>query len=129
MCFDNGVESEKSLGQLKEKWRALLGKYKSVCDNNNRTGRERKTFKHSEVIDEFMASSDKVNPRFVKETKAHKQDCSSEQVRDELVNVNKMPTNRQGSVVESAFFGVFSQKKLLDCYIYGGLSNNKQENH
>ena len=36
MCFDNGVDSEKSLVQLKEKWK----KYKSVCDNNNRTGRE-----------------------------------------------------------------------------------------
>ena len=33
------------------------------------------------------------------------------QVRDELVNVNKMPTKLKGSVVESAFFGVFSQKK------------------
>ena len=45
MCFDNGVESEKSLAQLKEKWRALLDKYKSVCDNNNRTGREKKPSK------------------------------------------------------------------------------------
>ena len=35
---------------------------------------------------------------------------ASEQVRDELVNVDKMPTNLEGSVVESAFFGVFSQK-------------------
>ena len=78
MCFDNGVESEKSFAQLKEKWRVLLDKYKSVCDNNNRTGRERKTFKHYEDIDEFMASSDKVNARFVKETKAHRQDCSSD---------------------------------------------------
>ena len=76
MCFDNGVDSEKSLVQLKEKCRALLDKYKSVCDNNNRTGREQKTFKHYEDIDEFMASSDKVNPRFVKETKANKQNCS-----------------------------------------------------
>ena len=42
MCFDNGVESEKSLAQLKEKWRALMDKHKSVCDNNNRMGRERK---------------------------------------------------------------------------------------
>ena len=71
MCFDNGEESSKSLVQLKEKWRALMDKYKSVCDNNNPTGRERKTFKHYEDLDEFMASSDKVNPRFVKETKAH----------------------------------------------------------
>ena len=89
MCFDNGVESEKSLAQLKEKWRALLDKYKSVCDNNNRTGRERKTFKHYEDIDEFMASSDKVNPRFVKETKAHRQDCSSDDTDDILSTGNQ----------------------------------------
>ena len=72
MCFDNGVESEKSLALLKDKWRALLDKYKSVSDNNNPTGREWKTFKPYEDIDELMASSDKVNPTFVKETKAHK---------------------------------------------------------
>ncbi len=88
-CFDNGVESEKSLTQIKEKWRALLDKYKSVCDNNNRTGRERKTFKHYEDIDEFMSSSDKVNPRFVKETKAHKQDCSSDDTDDNLSTGNQ----------------------------------------
>ena len=35
-------------------------------------------FKHYEDIDEFMALSDKANPRFVKETKAQKQDCSSD---------------------------------------------------
>jgi len=86
MCFDNGVESEK---ELKEKWRTLLDKYKSVCDNNNRTGRERKTFKHYKDIDEFMASSDKVNPRFVKETKAHKQDCSSDDSDDILSTGNQ----------------------------------------
>ena len=51
------------------------------------------------------------------------------QVRDELLNVNKMPKKFKGSVVESAFFGVFSQKKLRDCYVYGELSYNKQENH
>ena len=89
MCFDNGVESEKSLAQLKEKWQAHLDKYKSVCDNNNRTGRERKTFKHYEDIDEFMSSSDKVNPRFDKETKAHKQDCSSDDTGDILSTGNQ----------------------------------------
>ena len=56
MCLDNGEESEKSLAQLKEKWRAFLDKYKSACDNNNHKGRERKTFKHYEDIDKFMAS-------------------------------------------------------------------------
>ena len=89
MCFDNGVESEKSLAQLKEKWRALLDKYKSVCDNNNCMGRERKTFKHYEDIDEFTASSDKVNPRFVKETKAHRQDCSSDDTDNILSTGNQ----------------------------------------
>ena len=51
MCFDIEVEFEKLLAQLKEKWRALLDKYKSVCDNKNRKGRERKTFKHYEDTD------------------------------------------------------------------------------
>ena len=32
-------------------------------------------------------------------------------MRDELVNVNKMPTNLDGGKVKSAFFGVLSQKK------------------
>ena len=41
-----------------------------------------------------------------------------EQVRDELVNVNKMPTNLEGSVVESAFFGVFSQKTAGLLYLW-----------
>ena len=43
MCFDNGVDSEKSLAQLKEKWRALLDNYKSVCDNNNQRSNTMKT--------------------------------------------------------------------------------------
>ena len=59
-----------------------MNKYKSACDNKNRTGTEQKTFKHYEDIDEFMTSSDKVNPRFVKETKAHKPDCSSDDTDD-----------------------------------------------
>ena len=35
---------------------------------------------------------------------------AGEQIGDERVNVNKMPTNFEGSVIESAFSGVFSQK-------------------
>ena len=48
---------------------------------------------------------------------------AGEQVRDELVNVNNMPTNLKGSVVERAFFGVFLQKNcwtvifMEDCRI------------
>ena len=106
MCFDNGVESEKSLAQLKEKWWVLLDKYKSqhVITTINRRGRERKTLKHYEDIDEFMASSDKVNPRFVKETKAHKQDCSSDDTDDILSTGNqdcgKKPEKRAATTAE-----------------------------
>ena len=100
MCLSNGVESEKSLAQLKEKWRALLDKYKNVCDHNNRTGRERKTFTHYEDIDEFMASSDKVNPRFVKET-----NYNSEDTDDILSTGNqdcgKKPEKRPATTAES----------------------------
>ena len=102
-CFDNGVESEKSLAQLKEKWRALMDKYKSVCDNSNHTGRERKRFKHYEDY-EFMASSDKVNPGFVKETKTHKQDCSSDDTNSILSTGNqdagKKPEKRPATSAE-----------------------------
>ena len=49
---------------------------------------------------------------------------AGEQVCGELVNVNKMPADRvEGSVVESTFFGVFSQKNswtvifMEDCRI------------
>ena len=119
MCFDNGVESEKSLAQLKEKWRALLDKYKSVCENNNRTGRERKMFKHYEDIDKFMASSDKVNPRFVKETKAHRQDCSSDDTNDILSTGNQdcskkpeklPPSSARGDSADAETTGKTGQK-------------------
>ena len=74
MRLESGAETDTSLTQLKEKWRALFDKYKTVCDNNNRTGGERKTFKHYDDIDEFMATSDKVNSRFIKETNVLKDD-------------------------------------------------------
>ena len=59
-------------------WRRLkkngiFDKYKAVNDNNNnRTGRDCKTCKFYDDIDEFLAGSDKVNPRFVKQTKLKK---------------------------------------------------------
>ena len=43
---------------------------------------------------------------------------AGEQICDELVNVNKMPTKLEGSVVESAFFGVFSQKTAEILYLW-----------
>lgn len=35
---------------------------------------------------------------------------AGKQVCDELININKILINLEGSVVESTFFGVFSQK-------------------
>ena len=51
-----------------------------------------------------MASSDKVNPRFVKETKAHKQDCSSDDTDGILSSENqdcgKKPEKRPATSAE-----------------------------
>lgn len=66
-CSNVGIETEKTLAQVKEKWRFLLDKYKAVKDRNNKTGRNRKTFEFYDEIYEFMSGSDKVNPKFVKE--------------------------------------------------------------
>ena len=64
------AHSEKhTLAQIKEKWRTLFDKYKAVTDNKNKTGRDPKTFEFYDDIDEFLSGSDKVNPRFFKETK------------------------------------------------------------
>ena len=43
---------------------------------------------------------------------------AGEQICDELISVNKMPTNLEGSVVESAFFGVFLQKTAEHLYLW-----------
>ena len=47
----------------------MVGKYKAVKDNNNKTGRGRKTFEFYDEIDDFMSGSEKVNPKFVKEAR------------------------------------------------------------
>ena len=71
LCSDAGIGTEKTLVQvkLKEKWRSLFDKYKAVKDNNNKTGRDRRTFEFYDEINEFLSRSDKVNPKFVKETR------------------------------------------------------------
>ena len=69
LCSDAGIESEKTLVQIKEKWRSLFDKFKAAKDHSNKTGRDRKTFEFYDDIDEFLSGSDKVNPKFVKETK------------------------------------------------------------
>lgn len=53
-CSDAGIETEKTLAQVKEKWRSFFDKYKAVKDNNNKTGRGRRTFEFYDEIDEFM---------------------------------------------------------------------------
>ena len=67
LCREAGIDTSKTLMQIKEKWRGIFDKYKSASDNNNRTGRDRKTCEFYDDIHEFMASSDKVNPKFVRE--------------------------------------------------------------
>ncbi|PFX21362.1 hypothetical protein AWC38_SpisGene14149 [Stylophora pistillata] len=62
------------MAQIKEKWRSLYDKYKAAKDHNNKTGRERKTFEFFDDIDEFLSGSDKVNPKFVKETRVKPKD-------------------------------------------------------
>ena len=75
-CEDYNITTRKSLGQLKEKWKTLLDKYKSINDNNKATGRGREKFQFFDVMDSFLGFSDKVNPRFVSET-AIQRDISS----------------------------------------------------
>ena len=62
-------KTSKNAAQVKEKWRNLFDRYKQVSDHNKQTGRDPKTFDGFDDIDEFMSSSDKVNPRFVKQTR------------------------------------------------------------
>lgn len=76
-CEEASISTDKSLTQVKEKWRTLFEKYKAVCDNNSKTGRGRESFEFYEIIDEFMGCSDKVRPRFVRETAVRNADLQS----------------------------------------------------
>ena len=60
LCSDAGIESEKTLVQIKEKWRSSFDKFKAAKDHNNKTGRDRKTFELYDGIDEFLSGSDKI---------------------------------------------------------------------
>ena len=62
-CAGKPESTLRTLVQIKEKWKGIFDKYKSVSANNNKTGRDRKTWEFYDDIDEFMASSDKVRPR------------------------------------------------------------------
>ena len=67
-CKAAGIGSSKSLTQIKEKWRALFERYKAIVDNSKETGRGRESFEFFEIMDEFLGCSDKVRPKFVKQT-------------------------------------------------------------
>ena len=67
-CQDNAVESEKTLTQLKEKWKSLVDKYKKIKDNNKATGRGRESFEFFEELDSFLGCRDKISPRYMCET-------------------------------------------------------------
>ena len=67
-CQDNGIESEKTLTQLKEKWKSLVDKYKKIKDNNKATGRGRESFEFFEELDSFLGCRDKISPRYMCET-------------------------------------------------------------
>ena len=67
-CTAAGIGSSRSLAQMKEKWRALFERYKAIVDNSKKTGRGRESFEFFEIMDEFLGCSDKVCPKFVKQT-------------------------------------------------------------
>ena len=56
LCSDAGVDSLKTSAQIKHKWRSLFDKYKAVKDNNNKTGRDRKTFDRQILLGQKLTS-------------------------------------------------------------------------
>ena len=54
-----------------------------TCDNNSKTGRGQESFGFYEVMDEFLGCSDKVRPRFVRETAIRNTDDASSSAREE----------------------------------------------
>ena len=91
-CQEHGIESGKSLAQLKEKWKSLFDKYKAINDNNKATGRGRLTFEFFEEMDSFLGFSDKVNPKFVSETV-----ISNENADEEPSSSSRSATPNSGS--------------------------------
>ena len=88
-CDESSICSEKSLAQAKEKWRALFEKYKAVCDSNSKTGRGRESFEFYEIMDEFLGCSDKVRPRFVRETAVRNADVNSSVQEESTSEINE----------------------------------------
>lgn len=82
--IEENVQTTKTLNQMKEKWRQLFDKYKQCADNNNSTGRDRQTFDFYDDIHDFMGSSDKANPRNIKQTSVVNRDDPEPTTAEEL---------------------------------------------
>ena len=59
-CKAAGVGSSRSLAQIKDKWRALFERCKSIVENSKKMGHSRESFEFFEIMDEFLGCSDKV---------------------------------------------------------------------
>ena len=100
-CKVAGIGSSRSLAQIKEKWRALFKRYKAIVDNSKKTGRGRESFEFFEIMDEFLGCSDKVRPKFIKQTQLleNKKNGESE-------NLDKEEAPKDLEVVENCKDGV-----------------------
>ena len=100
-CKAAGIGSSRSLAQIKEKWRALFERYKAIVDNSKKTGRGRESFQFFEIMDEFLGCSDKVRPKFVKQSQLleNKKNGESE-------NLDKEEVPKDFEVVENCKDGV-----------------------
>ena len=125
-CIDAGIESEKTLVQIKETWRSLFDKFKAAKDHNNKTGRDRKTFEFYDDNDEFLSGSDKVDPKFVKETRVKpnvSRTNSDSGNSDELTAAAADPTTVADMRYRcSKYCQVKSWPWVIICNVTGGLN-------
>ena len=68
-CMTPAQNSEKTLVQIKEKWRSFIRQIQSPRKTTTTRPKGTGTFEFYDDIDEFLSGSDKVNPKFVKETR------------------------------------------------------------
>lgn len=86
--YEANTKTSKTLAQVKEKWRQLFDKYKVCADHNKSTGTDPKTFDYFDEIHEFMASSEKANPKNIKQTQVTKRNDGGEEGNENAGEVN-----------------------------------------
>ena len=71
---------------------ALFERYKAIDDNSKKKGRGRESFEFFEIMDEFLGCSDKVRPKFVKQTQLleNKKNGESENLDKEFRSRGKL---------------------------------------